>query len=579
MGAILDAAVTRYGPDITVSDPFCGGGTVTFEAVRRGLRAYAQDLYPWPTHGLATALRPTDRTELVSAANQLLEQLAPLRAAYRGSDGRDLSHVLRVRATTCPHCRREYFLFPELLVSVASRSSADDFAFFGCIGCGAVTRRKRDIASFRCAECGVKRHLRKASSGCPHCCEHVPSGHTSAHRWHPVLVQEVVVEGSQSRARLRPANQQDPVSPADASGLHIALDKHISDGVETRRLLNAGFVRWSELYSARQASILLRALADIRQSPYAPAVKDRLALAVLGAAEMPAFVSRWDRFNLKPFEGLANHRYSNSNLVVECNPLSPVGRGTLSRRFAGAIKALDWLALAAQPKVLSTKPHHAGRRPINWDVLVATGSSQKQSLRDGSANIALTDPPYHDDVQYGELARLFHAWLSVYIPLEKVDERPEAVPNSGRGSSSADYEATIAACFAESRRTLTRKGCLVLTFHNRRLAAWRALAGALCRAGFVVRALAVVRSENGNDHCKRDVNALLHDLVIECIPSASTFRRPRLAFTPHTVAEKNLAAAGFALAECVSKGDCENLRERYRRELAALRTTTRLIEC
>jgi len=44
MGAILDAAVDRFGPSITVSDPFCGGGTVTFEATRRGLKTYAQDL-------------------------------------------------------------------------------------------------------------------------------------------------------------------------------------------------------------------------------------------------------------------------------------------------------------------------------------------------------------------------------------------------------------------------------------------------------------------------------------------------------------------------------------------------------
>ena len=57
MGAILDAAVDKYGDHLTVADPFSGGGTVTFEAARRGLRAYAQDLYPWPARGLATALQ------------------------------------------------------------------------------------------------------------------------------------------------------------------------------------------------------------------------------------------------------------------------------------------------------------------------------------------------------------------------------------------------------------------------------------------------------------------------------------------------------------------------------------------
>jgi hypothetical protein len=358
------------------------------------------------------------------------------------------------------------------------------------------------------------------------------------------------------------------------------LDAAIPPGIETKRLLDAGFVSWGDLYTYRQASVLVKALSYLRQSTFTQGVKDRLALAVLGAAEMPAFVSRWDRFNLKPFEGMANHRFSSGTLVVECNPLSPVGRGTLARRIIGARKALHWLEAecTTRPKVVATKPSHPGRRPSNWDVLVATGSSQKQALSDSSVSITLTDPPYHDDVQYGELARLFHAWLSMYVPVREADERQEAVPNSVRGTSSDEYEKTIAACFTESRRTLKRNGRLVLTFHNKRLAAWQALAGALHSSGFEIRALAVVRSENGNDYCKRDVNAILHDLVIECAPRGRASAAPRIEFSPKTIAEKNLAAIGLALAACVKTGNRERLRERYIEHLADLRVATNLIE-
>ena len=45
-GAILDAARAEFGTDrYVVADPFSGGGTVAFEAVRRGLTVYAQDLW------------------------------------------------------------------------------------------------------------------------------------------------------------------------------------------------------------------------------------------------------------------------------------------------------------------------------------------------------------------------------------------------------------------------------------------------------------------------------------------------------------------------------------------------------
>lgn len=583
MGALLDAAVAHYGDDLTVSDPFCGGGTVTFEAARRGLRAYAQDLYPWPTHGLATALGHTELTEFDAASRQLLEQLKPLRDAFHTLDNREISHVIRVRAVRCTNCAHEYFLFPQAMISLCARNQPKPKAFFGCIGCGAVSKRRQTIGSFGCAKCGLRHPTNAPIIACPHCGETHKKHHEGVSpfgRWHPVLVQEIVQEDSQHRARLRPVQPGDPVAVRTATGLHPLLDKSIPRGIETKRLLGAGFTRWSDLYTYRQALVLVKALEHLRQSTCAQAVKDRLALAVLGAAEMPAFVSRWDRFNLKPFEGTANHRFSSGTLVVECNPLAPVGRGTLVRRLIGARKALRWLAseCTARPKVVSTRPGRPGRRPSNWDVLVATGSSRHQALPNNSVTITLTDPPYHDDVQYGELARLFHVWLSMYAPINEADEQQEAVPNAVRGTSSVEYESTIAACLGESRRTLKRKGCLVLTFHNKSLAAWRALAGALHSSGFQVRALAVVRSENGNDYCKRDVKSILHDLVIECVPRTSKQTDARLEFTPRTTAEKNLAGIGLALAACVKAGTCEQLREWYFKYLSELRTATNLIE-
>jgi adenine-specific DNA methylase len=194
-------------------------------------------------------------------------------------------------------------------------------------------------------------------------------------------------------------------------------------------------------------------------------------------------------------------------------------------------------------------------------------------------NVVVTDPPYFDDVQYGELARLFHVWLRVYDPSVVVDESAEAVPNSTRGTSTQDYEATIAACLAESRRTLKATGRLILTFHNKKVVAWRALAGAIATAGLKVTALAAVLAENRADHCKRSVNAMLHDLVIECAP-LSTAQLPALSveFVPKSVAEKNLAAMGLALADCVAARNSADLGVGYRAHLERLGVRKRLID-
>ena len=150
MGALLDAAVLEYGETLIVADPFSGGGTVTFEAARRGLKAYAQDLYPWPARGLASALSSCDADVLASASQQILQTLEPLRRAYQTTTGAELCHVLRVRTADCVACNGRVYEYPHVLVSVASRSIADQKAYFGCRACGDVTLRDRGVASFRC---------------------------------------------------------------------------------------------------------------------------------------------------------------------------------------------------------------------------------------------------------------------------------------------------------------------------------------------------------------------------------------------------------------------------------------------
>lgn len=579
MGALLDVAVNRFGPEMLVADPFSGGGTVAFEASRRGLRTYAQDLYPWPTYGLATALAWVDEKAFETASADLLRNLEPYAALYRRADGRVVSHVLRVRRVRCASCSTDFIDLPTPMLSLRSRATAEKYAFFCCAACGSISERPRDSKRFRCGACGLSQSGIGASSCCPHCDE--PRRHTERRndpsQWLPALVSEVCSLDGQTRTRLRRVEPGDPVD-AHATSAPVALRDGIPPGQETNRLLAAGFTRWSDLYSGRQIEILCASLRLSKKVDVDAAIRDRLALAVLGAAEMPAFISRWDRFNLKPFEGMANHRYACTAVAVECNPLSPIGRGTLPRRLANARKALQWLNSDRAPRSIATRNTSTrGRRPERWDVLVATGSSEHQALPDNSVSLVLTDPPYHDDVQYGELSRLFHAWLRVYRPVGPVREDLEAVPNPYRKQGKAAFGRTIAACLKESHRTLRRNGVLLLTFHNKEIAAWEGLATALHAAGFAVKALAVVHAENGGDHCKRNVNAMLHDLVIECVKRSAHTRTPVLAFKLDSSARKNLAAIGLALADAVQSGRTELLRDNYLKHLQAMGGRKRLI--
>jgi putative DNA methylase len=298
-----------------------------------------------------------------------------------------------------------------------------------------------------------------------------------------------------------------------------------------------------------------------------------LRFSIIGACEMPGYLCRWERHHPKAFEALANHRYSRSTVVAETNLVSPTGRGTIPRRLEAAERALRWLTNGGLPK--RTKHAYASgkRRKLSAGALVVTGSSERQLLRDGTARLVLTDPPYHDDLQYGELARLFHVWMHEVLDVPLPDELYEAVPNGQRGTDSTRYEQLVAACLAESRRALAQDGRLILTFHNKDMRAWRSLANALRTAGFRVVGLATVSAENPADHSKRGKEACLCDLVIECIP-----RRPgRPGESGVTVCgrlssaeRRNLIAVGHALAERVNSRTAVNLAECYASHLRAL---------
>ena len=221
-GAVLDAAKKEFRREkYLVSDPFSGGGTVAFEAARRGLPLYAQDLYPWPSRALATALTRTDPDEFRAAAARLLTGLTPLRKPYwqlKERESWETTHIIRVRVVLCAKCDKQVFAFRDPLVSLRSRSVKESLGFFGCCACGAVSLRKRDVHSFSCDRCSTRSKTGKKNSAqrapelqCPHCFETLALSNLllPSPRWHPVLVREQPVSGGE--AKIRGVERGDPV--------------------------------------------------------------------------------------------------------------------------------------------------------------------------------------------------------------------------------------------------------------------------------------------------------------------------------------------------------------------------------
>jgi adenine-specific DNA methylase len=203
---------------------------------------------------------------------------------------------------------------------------------------------------------------------------------------------------------------------------------------------------------------------------------------------------------------------------------------------------------------------------------VNTGSSEAQLLDDGAAELIVTDPPYYDAVQYGELSGLFRVWGKVLAPEREwtFEQRGEALP---RHRSTAEYECALRMIFSEAARTLSEHGRMLLTYHGTDFRGWTALGRGLHDAGFSIVALGVGHSENEKDHAKRGRLAFTRDLVIECV-KGRTGSPPVIVTKPRTAEQRELLAAGRAIAEQAA-GGCSAMVTAF--EAATKRIRTRRI--
>ncbi|GAA4561067.1 hypothetical protein [Planotetraspora kaengkrachanensis] len=529
-GAIIDAAARDQSGRMLIADVFAGGGVIPLAAATRGHKIYAQDLNPWAATGLAAMLGLPAPEKLREAQATLAHRVnAEVHAAYGTtlSDGSRglVSHTFRVATGECTACGKRTRMFPYALVTLLSRRE-----------------RGRPEAFLACPNGHLFQGLSTTPAPCPHCrvltdpganytarrkiqcpCGHIDRLDDRAETWQ---WEVVLVERSRPGRREIEVPTEGELEAANFA--HEAPQRTLGTipvGQETRVLIRHGFTRWEQLYPIRQRILLERLLAVAKECSSDPAVVRAVEIAIIGSAEMAGHLSRWDRYYLKSYESMAGHRFNLTTLAVEPNVWGTVnsGRGTVLRRLTQLVKAATWLHAKTEKQLVVEGPllTNVDRDDalFDADVRVVEGSSEQLLLPDRCVHLALTDPPYHDDVQYSELSLPFRAWA-------QLTDGPllgEAVVNAAVGqlTHNGAYEDLLLRIFKETRRILRPDGHLIFSYANRSPKAWTALFSALQSAGFRAAGCEIVHSENETDHAKRGVRACTLDLLLDVVPQGT----------------------------------------------------------
>ena len=184
---------------------------------------------------------------------------------------------------------------------------------------------------------------------------------------------------------------------------------------------------------------------------------------------------------------------------------------------------------------LAAPAHRIFRRtkaPVPVEVTLSS-ASDLDHIRDGSVDLVLTDPPYYDNVMYGELSDFFYVWLkrtigTVHSDLfadDLANKDDEAVANPARFAqlgrkkkqlACGDYERKMAAAFRETHRVLRDDGVLTVMFTHKKVEAWDTLAMSLLDAGFAIHSSWPVHTESENALNIAKKNAAKSTIMLTC---------------------------------------------------------------
>lgn len=555
----------------SVLDPFAGGGSIPFEAARFGCATFANELNPVAVailHGtvaLPVELGP-DFAAVIKRwgsiwAGRVEERLAP----YFPKHDQDASIAAYIWAHTvpCPSTGRPTPLAPDFWLArgkagrdVAVRLEADP----------ATGTVRREIVEGKAAATWGNRGTYKQGaatsiwSGETFGGDHIRAMATNGQMGEMLLAVSVTRPGVKGRRFRAPSDADLAAVEAAAAETARRLPQWEIDGLvpteavppghKTNEPRRMGLLLWRQLFTPRQLLTAATAVEELRRvvadargelgERHADALALYLAFALDKAVNFNGMLSSWIAPMTKVRSVFDRHDFSFKWSFAE---------------FDGAGAILPWAVdqivdayrgsatLAQRP---ATMLDAGGSGPV----AVNLGSAAQLPLATGSVDAVVTDPPYYDNVMYGECADYFYVWLKRSLRdtwpelcgLVLSDKEAEAVANpslfeqvatrTGRGRkatgrSAADladehYEHLLTRSFREAHRVLKDGGVMTVMFTHKRVDAWDTLGQALLEAGFSVNSSWPVHTEFEHSLHQAKKNAASSTILLTCRKRGST---------------------------------------------------------
>ena len=538
-----------------VFDPMAGGGSIPFEAMRLGLPVVAGDLNPiafvclkgtleYPLKFGKKLLPAVERfcKEVHEAAKAELEEFFPKHP------GEEIYAYLWARTIRCSSCGLIIPLSPNwwiyraksdkksIAVEVMVPKSGDKCSFkivknpagHGLDPYKGTTKRS-DVECPRCHVVmpgeDVRRRARNEELG--HqlyvVCTKRKTGNARA-QWHYRTLHD---------AELVAVKKAETSFAGNLDGYRtkgLFPDEPVPDGFVTRQPKNFGLDSWHKFYNLRQLLTHLTYLEKFLQA------KEKLFAGKEQGSEEWNFAAAVITYGAMVFDTCVNYNC----LLTRWGPGRKVIRGAMDiQAFPFRWSYAEWdhskmLWPWALSKVLDALKEMIQFLPEDSPTpTVYCGTATRITLEDKSVPCIIVDPPYAENVFYGESSDFFYVWVRRLLgdifqdafSTTLTEKEEEAVANPARfkgiGRSAKklaqeDYKTKMEACFKEMHRVLDDNGVMTVMFTHRTAEAWSSLATALMNADFTFISSWPVHTEPPNKYAKRGKGVLKVTVLLTC---------------------------------------------------------------
>jgi adenine-specific DNA methylase len=540
--------------DLTILDPFMGGGTSIVEATKCRARTIGIDIDPVAWFITRKEIEPCRISSLEETYFRIGLQVEERIKGYyktRTPEGElaDVIYCFWVDVIPCPECGQEFEAHPNHLLGY-DKPTRKLYAF--CSECHTIRTASPTGNWFRCRECKSVTRLRTGSVHmgrykCPHC-RHRGRVVDVAGPEGPLKKRLFAVEyelADKKGRAYKKADSEDLAMYTSAEREFLRLSRRLrfprskipTQSRHDHRPASHGYTHYWKLFNSRQLlclSLILEKIGKIRNAMDREYLFIAFSDALASNNLLCSYAYGYRK--LTPLFGL--HAYNVVNRPVENNVWGTTyGRGSFSKCVAKVIAGkrnceapfemkypngrVQSIKTGERIEARVTRSPSAFAASKASALLLNRSSETLSPLRHNSVDLILTDPPYFDTLSYSELSDFYYVWLRKFL-VHGESWRSKSTPCAhalfvpGNDlAATRRFAKGLASTFAECSRVLKHNGLMVFTFHHRKPIAWAVLHAALASTDLVATNVLPVRSE-GKSGFHSSEGTIKWDAVLAC---------------------------------------------------------------